>query len=108
MSFEIILFTDLFNANLSGDDNIKKLFNKIKENKEVIILLVGKKKNNKDEIDKISNMNHEDKYGSKFFINKFGGKSEIINFDNMNKIKTILSYNKAIKDDIMYPNEIYK
>ena len=104
----LILFTDLFNANLSGDDNIKKLFNKIKENKEVIILLVGKKKNNKDEIDKISNMNHEDKYGSKFFINKFGGKSEIINFDNMNKIKTILSYNKAIKDDSMYPNEIYK
>ena len=104
----LILFTDLFNANLSGDDNIIKLFNKIKENKEVIILLVGKKKNNKGEIDKISNMNHEDKYSSKFFINKFGDKNEIINFDNMNKIKTILSYNKAIKDDIIYPNEIYK
>ena len=104
----IILFTDLFNANLSGDDNITKLFDKIKENKEVIILLVGKKKNNKGEIDKITNMNLEDKYSTKFFSNKFGDKSEIINLENMNKIKTILSYNKAIKDDIMYPNEIYK
>ena len=41
-------------------------------------------------------------------LSKFGEKSEIIDFDNMNKIKTILSNNKVIKEEIFYPNEIYK
>ena len=29
-------------------------------------------------------------------------------FENMKKIKTILSNSKVIKDEIFYPNEIYK
>ena len=41
-------------------------------------------------------------------MNKFGEKSEIINFENMTKIKTVLSYNNVIKDESIYPNEIYK
>ena len=39
---------------------------------------------------------------------KYGEKSELIEFDNMKKIQTILSSNKVIKDEIFYPNEIYK
>ena len=41
-------------------------------------------------------------------IDKFGDRSELIDFENMKKIKTILSNNNAIKDEIVYPNEIYK
>ena len=44
----------------------------------------------------------------KLFLNKFGDKSEIIDYENMKKIKAILSNNNAIKDEIIYPNEIYK
>ena len=41
-------------------------------------------------------------------LNKFGEQSEIIEFENMKKIKAILSNNNIIKDEIIYPNEIYK
>ena len=55
------------------------------------------------------NDNEEDnEYIIELIMNKFGEKSEIINFENMTKIKTVLSYNNVIKDEIIYPNEIYK
>ena len=38
----------------------------------------------------------------------YGPKSEIIPFDNMKKIKTILLSNNIINDNITFPNEIYK
>ena len=38
----------------------------------------------------------------------FGSKSEVIPFDNMKKIKSILSSNNIINDNITFPNEIYK
>ena len=41
-------------------------------------------------------------------VDKFGDKSEVIVFENMKKIKTILSNNNVIKDEILFPNEIYK
>ena len=44
----------------------------------------------------------------KIIYDKFDEKSEVIYFENMKKIKTILSSNNVIKDDIIYPNEIYK
>ena len=67
----------------------------------MIFLLVGK--NYKNEID--NNINNDIE---KLIINKFGSKSEAIEFENMKKIKTILSKNKVIKDEIIHPNEIYK
>ena len=67
----------------------------------MIFLLVGK--NNKNEID--NNINNDIE---KLIINKFWSKSEAIEFENMKKIKTILSKNKVIKDEIIHPNEIYK
>ena len=95
-----ILFTDIFNINLEFV-KIRKYFNNLKEDKKVIFLLVGK--NYKNEID--NNINNDIE---KLIINKFGSKSEVIEFENMKKIKTILSKNKVIKDEIIHPNEIYK
>ena len=45
---------------------------------------------------------------SEIIKEKFGSFSSLIDFDNMKKIKTILSDNNDIKDEIIYPNEIYK
>ena len=44
----------------------------------------------------------------KLINQKYGERSEVIDFENMKKIKTILSSNNVIKDEIIYPNEIYK
>ena len=102
----IILFTYLFNIDYINDVEIKKKFYKLKSNKEAIFLLVGKHKNIYEENDIISNNKYN--FITKYIINKFRDKSKIINFENMAKIKTILSHNNVIKDEIIYPNEIYK
>ena len=85
---------------------LKKKLNKLISNKEAIFLLVGKHKNIYGENDNMSN--NEYNFITKYIINKFRDKSKIINFENMTKIKTILSHNNVIKDEIIYPNEIYK
>ena len=95
----IIFFTDLFNDKSIWDEKVKNIFNKLKQNKESILLLVGKS---------IDENERENENIIEFIMNKFGEKSEIINFENMTKIKTVLSYNNVIKDEIIYPNEIYK
>ena len=97
----IILFTDLFNTDFYEDENITNIFKKLKINNEVRFLLVGK---NKD----LNKEKNEDNFINKLVLNKFGEKSEIIYCEDMNKIKTILSFNNVIKDEIIYPNEIYK
>ena len=94
----IILFTDLFNILLDGNEQIEKCINKIKGDKRNIFLLVGKNKKLKKKKNKLEEI----------ILFKFGDRSEIINFENMKKIKTILSNNNIIKDEIIYPNEIYK
>ena len=104
----IILFTDLFDSNLSGDEKIQKIFGKLKKNKEAIFLLVGKNKKFKSNNDKFSNINDDNNFVMELFLNKLGEKSEIINFEYMNKIKTILYFHNVIKDEIIYPNELYK
>ena len=103
----IILFSDLININIKEDENIKKFFDNLNRDKNIIFILVGK--------NKISHLKHEkcnkiknEKIILDLLLNKFGDKSEIINFENMKKIKTILSNNSVIKDEIVYPNEIYK
>ena len=100
----IILFTDLFNADWITDDSIVNFFDKLKYNKGVILLLVGKNSKNTTN----NNGNSEDKSILKLVVDKFGDKSEIIYFENMKKIKDILSLNNIINDNIIYPNEIYK
>ena len=94
----IILFTDMFNILLDGNEQIEKYINKIKEDMRTIFLLVGKNKK----------LNKEKNKLEKIILLKFRDGSEVINFENMKKIKTILSNNNIIKDEIIYPNEIYK
>ena len=105
----IILFTDIFNTYKMTDEIIKKSFNNLNIEKEITFLLVGKNQkiditNNKK---KLLDLEEEIRM-NKLLKEKFGEKSEAINFENMKKIIAILSSNNVIKDEIIYPNEIYK
>ena len=101
----IILFTDIFNMKLNDNEKIEKIFKKLKRNENIIFLSVGKNKNSNIKKDKNKIY---DSFLEKIIMEKFGEKSEIIYFENMKKIKSILSNNNLIKDVIIYPNEIYK
>ena len=105
-----IVFTDMLNIQLKDDevfDKVNKIFENLNSNKSVIFLLVGKNKKLNFKIEK--NISHENFIKiSKTIMVKFNRKSDIINFDNMKKIKSIISNNNVIKDEIIYPNEIYK
>ena len=106
----VILFTDLFNNYKMSDDNIYKSFENLEEEKDIIFLLVGKNKSKDFLKDKEINIEDdmEEKKMKRIINKKFGERSEIIDFENMKKIKTILSSNNVIKDEILFPNEIYK
>ena len=99
----IIIFTDLFNIKSFDEKRIEKIFEKLKSDKCSKLILVGKNK----KPEKIK-LNDNEKSIENLILNKFGENSESIYFGNMKKIKTILSNNKVIKDEIFYPNEIYK
>ena len=81
--------------NLSYESNKKNKI-KLKKEENINFLAVGKYK---DE--------NEDEYKSTL-INYFGAKSEMIPFDNMKKIKSILASTNIINDNIIFPNEIYQ
>ena len=95
----IILFTDIVNVGFYEEDQIKKIMNDLCVNKGIIFILVGKIEN--------TNIKGKKSKLEELIINKFGEKSEIIYFENINKIKTILSNKNVIKDEIISPNEIY-
>ena len=96
----IILFTDIINIKSMEKAQIEKIKDILSGDKITIFLLIGK-------IKKMNLKNDENNLG-KLILSKFGVKSEIIYFENMNKIKVILSNNNVIRDEIIYPNEIYK
>ena len=105
----IILFTDIFNTYKIDDEIIITNFNELYKEEEIIFLLVGKIKENilKNNINKLSEFLEEKKIN--LFINeKFGNRSEVINSENMKKIKSILTNNSDIKEEIIFPNEISK
>ena len=83
--------------NLSYDSGDKKKINILKD-KKINFLLVGK----------VDNEEKDNDIYKKILLENFGAKSEMIPFDNMKKIKTILSANNIINDNIIFPNEIYK
>ena len=99
----IILFTDMINIEFNDEDRIEHIFNEIIGDKNSIFLLVGKIKHNNLQQENDSCLQLED-----CILNKFGEKSEVIELENMKIIKSILSNNNAISDEIFYPNEIYK
>ena len=70
--------------------------NTIKKEKKINFLLVGK-------IDKEKQIDYNN-----ILFDYFGNKSEVIPFDNMKKLKSILSSNNIINDNITFPNEVYK
>jgi hypothetical protein len=102
----IIVFTDIFNFYRVTDDEIEKKFININKDKEINFILVGKSLKRNEKEDSF----HEDDENrlNEIISEKFGDKSELIAFENMKKIKTILSNNNVIKDEILFPNEIYK
>ena len=102
-----ILFTFLFNYFEINDKEIEKRIEELPIDKEINFILVGKYKYKKVNNENNCEKNLEDKI-SEIIKEKFGSISSLIDFDNMKKIKTILSNNNDIKDEIIYPNEIYK
>ena len=106
----VILFTDLFNNYKISDDKVYNNFKNLEEEKSIIFLLVGKNKSKDLQKNKDLSLDedYEEQNMIKIITDKFADKSEIINFENMKKIKNILSSNNVIKDDIIFPNEIYK
>ena len=96
----IIIFSDIVNIHKNEDKQIEKIFDDLIGDNYTILLLIGKNKE--------LNEKNESKIIEELILDKFGEKSEIIFYDNMKKIKTILSNNKVIKEEIIYPNEIYK
>ena len=103
----IILFTDVLNTRHIEDEQIVDIIENIRNDQNAIFLLVGKNKKNYLKNSK-KNLFANEQIIEELILNKFGEKSEIIYFENLKKIKTILSNNKVIKDDVFYPNEIYK
>ena len=104
----ILLFTDIFNTYKINDTIITSNFRRLGSDKEITFLLIGKNKeknviNNKN---KNLGLNEEININEKILKN-FSEKSEVIYYENMKKIKNIISNNSIIKDVIIYPNEIY-
>jgi hypothetical protein len=104
----IILFTDLFNYFRISEEIILKKFQNLDRDKEIHFLFVAKIKMYNPKNDSESSEEDNEKKLNEIIIEKFGDKSELIDFENMKKIQTILASNNVIKDQIIYPNEIYK
>ena len=105
----MILFTDVFNFYKVTEDDIGKKFANINRDKEIHFILAGKNTRRNLNNEKEFNIFDDDgKILNEIIVDKFGDKSEVIAFENMKKIKSILSNNNVIKDEILFPNEIYK
>jgi hypothetical protein len=105
----IILFTDLFNNYKITNEKIFNNFKHLENEKHIIFLLVGKNRTKeiKKDIEDNDEEEEDEEKMMKIILKKFDERSETIEFENMKKIKTILSSNNVIKDEIIYPNEIY-
>ena len=106
----MILFTDIFNTYKISDEIISTNFDNLNKGKDITFLLVGKHKENIEiNNNKNSLFNSDEEIRISQILNeKYGEKSESIDFENMKKLKNFLSSNNVIKDEIIYPNEIYK
>ena len=105
----LIVFIDLFNSFRISDEEVEQNFENLSKDREIHFLLVGKNRMRNSQNEKENLSDENDEIRIKEILNeKFGVQSELIDFENMKKIKTILSNNNVIKDEIIYPNEIYK
>ena len=101
-----IFFTDIINNLVIDTKEMEDIFLNLIGDKQSIFLLVGKNKKMNYMSNKILIENA--KRFEELVLSGFSDKSEVIEFENMKKIKNILSNNNVIKDEILYPNEIYK
>ena len=95
----IIIFSDFPSMAFTEEEKTKKIFEDLKRDNEITFLLM-KKCSNLD----IKN----DETVKNLMLSRFGEKSKIIEIENAKTIKEILSNNNIIRDEIVYPNEIYK
>ena len=89
------ILMDYLNQNKLKDNTEKKKI-KLKKETKINFLLFGK-------FDKDNEKLYND-----ILRQCYGLKSVVIPFDNMKKMKSILSSNNIINDNIYFPNEIYK
>ena len=81
--------------NNSKKKNEQKKKVKLQKEPKINFLLIGKvEKENED-------------FYNEILGNYFGSKSEVVPYDNMKKIQSILSSNNIINDNITFSNEIY-
>ena len=95
----IIILSDFSSMALTEEEKIKKIFENLKRDNEIIFLLMRKGS-------KLDIKNNETI--KNLILSLFGEKSKIIELENAKTIKKILSNNNIIRDEIIYPNEIYK
>ena len=83
----------------TDEEKTKKIFEDLKRDNEITFLLIRK----------CSNLDiKNDETVKNLMLSRFGEKSKIIEIENAKTIKEILSNNNIIRDEIVYPNEIYK
>ena len=97
----IIFFSNIFKEMKNYINIFNDEFEKI-EDENLHLLIVGKLKKYATDTKRDKNIINN------VFLQKLGQKSEFVEFENIKKIKTILSSNSSIVDDIIFPNEIYK
>ena len=96
----IVLFSNLFNEIKNNFHTINEEFDKFSD-ENLHLLIVGKLKKYSMDIKRAKQIINN------VILRKFGIKSEFVEFENIKKIKTILSSNNSVVDDIIFPNEIY-
>ena len=95
----IIIFSDFPSMAFTEEEKTKKIFEDLKRDNEITFLLIRK----------CSNLDiKNDETVKNLMLSRFGEKSKIIEIENAKTIKEILSNNNIIRDEIVYPNEIYK
>ena len=97
MDYLLDVNDDIDLENISKDSSENKKI-ELQRDKKIHFLLVGK----------VNSSQNEFEIYKKVLLQYFGLKSEMIPFDNMKKIKSILSSNSIINDNIIFPNEVHK
>ena len=104
----IIFFSNIFNDIKNNFDIMNEEFQKF-DDENLNLLIISKLKKYNIDIKKAKQSIKKDKQIiNNIFLRNLGDKSEFVEFENIKKIKTILSSNRSVIDEIIFPNEIYK
>ena len=104
----IIFFSNIFNDIKNNFDIMNEEFQKF-DDENLNLLIISKLKKYNIDIKKAKQSIKKDKQIiNNIFLRNLGDKSEFVEFENIKKIKTILSSNRSVIDEIIFHNEIYK